>query len=55
MRLAAFFPKRKQSSDAEHALVYLCFHGPFCIGCILISEDSLIGAGIIYVGRHFLS
>jgi O-antigen/teichoic acid export membrane protein len=54
MRLAAFFPKRKQSSNAEHALVYLCFHGPFCIGYILISEGSLIGAGIILCWAAFL-
>jgi O-antigen/teichoic acid export membrane protein len=53
MRLADF-PKKKLSSNAEHALVYLCFHVPFCAGYILILEGSLIGAAIILCWAVFL-
>jgi len=54
MRLADIVPKRKLSSNAEHALVYLCFHVPFCVGYILILEGSLIGAAIILFWAVFL-
>jgi len=54
MRSADIVPKRKRSSNAEHALVYLCFHVPLCVGYILLLEGSLIGAAIILCWAAYL-
>jgi hypothetical protein len=48
LRPVDFVPKWKRSSNAKHALDYLCVEAPFWAGVILILEGSLIrGAAVL--------
>jgi hypothetical protein len=55
MRRADFVPKWKRSSNAKHALAYLCVEAPLWVGVILILEGSFIrGAAVLLCWVLFL-